>query len=74
MKAAILDVLADAGGDALELGEVLHLVLKRRVVAPPSEINAQLKRLVKDGRVWPVKKDGAEAFALPEEILERVSL
>ncbi|WP_214317008.1 hypothetical protein [Nonomuraea sediminis] len=72
VKAAIIDVLAEADGLALELGELLHHVLKRRVTAPPSEINAQLKRLVADGRVWPVSKDGAEAFALPEEILERL--
>ncbi|MEO3794645.1 hypothetical protein ABGB14_30915 [Nonomuraea sp. B10E15] len=69
--AAIIDVLADAEGMALELGELLHHVLKRRVAAPPSEIHAQLKRLVKDGRVWPVK-DGGEAYALPEKILERL--
>ncbi|WP_433355690.1 hypothetical protein ACQP25_17430 [Microtetraspora malaysiensis] len=74
VKAAIIDVLADEGGTALELGELLHLVLKRRVVAPPSEINAQLKRLVTDGRVWRVAKDGGEAFALPEEIVERMKV
>ncbi|MGI5292616.1 hypothetical protein ACQEVF_58745 [Nonomuraea polychroma] len=72
VKAAIVDVLAEADGLALEIGELLHRVLKRRVTAPPSEINAQLKRLVRDGRVWPVSKDGAEAFALPEEIMERL--
>ncbi|TMR95785.1 hypothetical protein [Nonomuraea basaltis] len=72
VKAAIVDVLAEADGLALEIGELLHRVLKRRVTAPPSEINAQLKRLVKDGRVWLVEKDGGEAFALPEEITERL--
>ncbi|MEV4472776.1 hypothetical protein [Nonomuraea sp. NPDC049504] len=72
VKAAIIDVLAEADGLALEIGELLHRVLKRRVTAPPSEIHAQLKRLVADGRVWPVSKDGAEAFALPEEIVERL--
>ncbi|MBT2234716.1 hypothetical protein [Nonomuraea sp. NEAU-A123] len=70
VKAAIVDVLAEAEGLALELGELLHLVLKRRVTAPPSEIHAQLKRLVKDGRVWLVGNDGGEAYALLEEILE----
>ncbi|GAA4945663.1 hypothetical protein HD597_006710 [Nonomuraea thailandensis] len=74
VKAAIIDVLADAEGLALELGELLHLVLKRRVTAPPSEIHTQLKRLVKDGRVWLVGKDGGEAYALPEEILERLEV
>ncbi|GAA5046784.1 hypothetical protein HNP84_009785 [Thermocatellispora tengchongensis] len=74
VKAAIIGVLAEAEGLALELGELLHGVLKRRVVAPPSEINAQLKRLVADGRVWPISKDGVEAFALPEEILERLQV
>ncbi|TMR92118.1 hypothetical protein [Nonomuraea basaltis] len=74
VKAAIVDVLAEADGLALEIGELLHRVLKRRVTAPPSEINAQLKRLVKDGRVWLVEKDGGEAFALPEEIMERMKV
>ncbi|MFG1966910.1 hypothetical protein [Nonomuraea sp. NPDC049028] len=72
VKAAIVDVLAEAEGLPLELGELLHLVLKRRVTAPPSEIHTQLKRLVTDGRVWPVSKDGGEAYALPEEIMERL--
>ncbi|NRQ31243.1 hypothetical protein HII36_05250 [Nonomuraea sp. NN258] len=72
VKAAIVDVLAEADGLALELGELLHHVLKRRVTAPPSEIHAQLKRLVQDGRVWLVGKDGGEAYALPEEIMERL--
>ena len=67
VKAAIIDVLANADGLALELGELLHQVLKRRVTAPPSEIHTQLKRLVTDGRVSPVIKDEAEAFALPEK-------
>ncbi|MEU1880805.1 hypothetical protein ABZ470_26160 [Streptosporangium sp. NPDC020072] len=74
VKAAIINVLANTEGLTLDLGELLHLVLKQRVIAPPSEIHAQLKRLVEDGRVWPASKDGEVAYALPEELLERLKI
>ncbi|WP_424533602.1 hypothetical protein ACOZ38_25035 [Sphaerisporangium viridialbum] len=68
VKQAIVDALADNDGKAMELGDLLHAVLKRRVVAPPSEINAALKRLLKDGRVWSAQQHGADMYFLPEDV------
>ncbi|MGW4641589.1 hypothetical protein ACWEN6_23915 [Sphaerisporangium sp. NPDC004334] len=68
MKAAIVDVLADNNGKAMELGELLRAVLQRRVVAAPSEIYAMLKRLLKDGRVWSAQQHGTDMYFLPEDV------
>ncbi|MEU7911284.1 hypothetical protein [Microbispora bryophytorum] len=74
VKGAILDVLGANGGSAMDLADLMKAVLQRGIVAPPSEINAQLKRLLTEGRVWTAKNHGEDMFFLGEHMLEKLGV